>query len=883
MNAVARPTTTVEAEADAAPIALLRTLVVCDLVDSTKLVGAIGDRGAADLFRKHDRMARAMLATHRGREIDKTDGFLLMFDRPVQAVAFALDYLRELRALGDAEQTALAARVGIHVGEVVAWDNSAADIARGAKPLEVEGLTKALAARLMQLALPNQILMSGVAHAFAFRAQGELGECVDALRWRTHGRYRFRGVPDVQAVFEVGEEGLAPLKAPAWSGKAHREMPFWRRPLVLGLELLVVFAMLLVPAWYLLRPESAIAFAQRDWVVVGDLANLTGDVRFDDAVDTAFRVGLEQSRYVNVLSGLKARETIARMQREPTTTRIDRAVGAEIALRDGARALILPTVAEVGGRVRVTVEVVDPHTQTTVWSGSVDGRGAESVLPSLDQLNRQLRLRLGEALASVKEASQPLQNVTTASLDALRAYSLAKREHARGEFDAAGSLYRMAIDLDPGFALAHAGQGLLLSNLGRDDQAKDAYRRALSFADRLGTRDAAYVQALLADHGVPGAALAQWRRLTAMYPDYFPGQGARAMAEYQLANDYEQALVSARKGADAKNANASAALHLVGILELGQERYAEALSAFDAASIRTVTHFHAATFAAQREFAKARAVLGAVGAADFGGSLYGASFEADQGRVAAALQTMQAMSGRASWTKDESRGITISMLGLRVAIGEAGSAAFYRAHAAAFAGDEARDDRLAAAFLLARGGEPALARELLASVPIPDPPADWPVRFNLYRLAAAELALRGGDAARAASLLADLPAATALYARHATALEVAAAAGARDKALEEARWLAAHRGRAYTETATEWALVPFNVATSVLAQLRQAELAQAGGDHDQARVYLQRFRAMWPAAADIPTLAERLRKLEPGSASVTREGQEPARQKPSGS
>ncbi|MFZ1222728.1 MAG: adenylate/guanylate cyclase domain-containing protein, partial [Dokdonella sp.] len=139
---------------------VLRSLVLCDLVDSTALVERLGDREAAELIRKHDRLARTLADRHGGQEIDKTDGFLMMFERPLSAVAFALDYQRGLRQLNAAEKTSLAARVGIHVGEVVIWDNSSEDIAKGAKPVEVEGLVKPVTSRLMNLALPGQILLS---------------------------------------------------------------------------------------------------------------------------------------------------------------------------------------------------------------------------------------------------------------------------------------------------------------------------------------------------------------------------------------------------------------------------------------------------------------------------------------------------------------------------------------------------------------------------------------------------------------------------------------------------------------------------------------------------------------------------------------------------
>jgi len=82
-----------------APAPLLRTLVLCDLADSTALTERLGDLRAAELFRRHDRLARTLVHQFGGREIDKTDGFLMMFDRPIEAVAFALAYQRALREL----------------------------------------------------------------------------------------------------------------------------------------------------------------------------------------------------------------------------------------------------------------------------------------------------------------------------------------------------------------------------------------------------------------------------------------------------------------------------------------------------------------------------------------------------------------------------------------------------------------------------------------------------------------------------------------------------------------------------------------------------------------------------------------------------------------
>ena len=200
----------------------VRSVVVTDLVDSTGLVARVGDAAAHALFIRHDRLARDLLQRFGGREIDKSDGFLLLFAQPSQAVAFALAYHAALRALSAESGEQWRARLGIHVGEVSLHDNAAADIARGAKPVEVEGLAKAIAARLMGLARGGQTLLTGEAFDLARRAGEPLAD--GELGWQAHGRYRFHGLDEPMEVFEVGVVGQAPLSPPTGNPKAVREI-----------------------------------------------------------------------------------------------------------------------------------------------------------------------------------------------------------------------------------------------------------------------------------------------------------------------------------------------------------------------------------------------------------------------------------------------------------------------------------------------------------------------------------------------------------------------------------------------------------------------------------------------------------------------------------
>jgi putative peptide modification system cyclase len=595
--------------------ALLRSVVITDLCDSTALVDRLGDVRATELIRTHDRLLRGLIRENRGQEIDKTDGFLSLFERPIQAVAFALAYQRGLRAFSLEHGVELKARIGLHVGEVMTWQNDLADVAKGAKPTEVEGLAKPVAARLMGMALPGQILLSGVAYTLAHRAEGELGAALSRVQWKAHGDFRFKGVAEAVPVYEIGEESIAPFKAPAWSGKAHREVPLWRRPAMLTFEVLLLLVAIALPAWHFLKPEPAIAFAERDWVVLGDLRNLTGDPRFDDSLEQAFRIGLEQSRHVNVVSRLQVRDGLQRMQHAPDTTAIDRSLGAELALREGARALVIPTIAEIGGRLRFTAEIVDPTSQITVLAASADGSSAEAILGSVDEVNRVLRSGLGEALEAVTQDSKPLEKASTASLDALRAFSLAVEARFQNRIEDALALLDQAIRIDPEFALAHMHRGLLQRDQGNREGSSAAYRKALEHLDRLSTADRLFTEASLSEiEGSPSETIERWRVLAQLYPDQSTAASTYGFFAWSLGNDPVTGEAAYRKALEGtpSGPRQGIAFYGLGATLLAQDRIDEALQAFadyEKTERRFENQLYAAAHAARRDYASAEAAL----------------------------------------------------------------------------------------------------------------------------------------------------------------------------------------------------------------------------------------------------------------------------------
>lgn len=186
----------------------VRALLLTDVVDSTALSETLGDAEMAVLWAAHDRLARDLLPLWRGREIDKTDGMLLLFDAASDAVAYAIAYHRALATLNPP----LKARVGLHVGPVILRENTQSDMARGAKPLEAEGAAKAVAARVMSIANGGQTLLS----ADARNALGEI-----TLRLESHGHWRMKGIADPLELFEIGD-AEAPFAPPPDAAKGYR-------------------------------------------------------------------------------------------------------------------------------------------------------------------------------------------------------------------------------------------------------------------------------------------------------------------------------------------------------------------------------------------------------------------------------------------------------------------------------------------------------------------------------------------------------------------------------------------------------------------------------------------------------------------------------------
>jgi DNA-binding winged helix-turn-helix (wHTH) protein/tetratricopeptide (TPR) repeat protein len=249
-----------------------------------------------------------------------------------------------------------------------------------------------------------------------------------------------------------------------------------------------------VVAW-LTYSRPVYSFNSHDSVLIADFENQTGDPRFDQALETAFTVSMEQSRHANVFPRTRLGGVLALMG-EPADERVTPAVGREICQRENIRGLIVSSITRTGEEYALSAELIDPQTGDTVRSYTERAYGEGHILDALDVIASDIRRDLGETLYQIHENTKPLPQVTTASLDALREYADGAALWHQGKYEDAVTLFRAAIIADPDFAMAHAALGNAYFSFIYNDSQKgnEEYERALAQTSRTTERERMYIQ-----------------------------------------------------------------------------------------------------------------------------------------------------------------------------------------------------------------------------------------------------------------------------------------------------------------------------------------------------------------------------------------------------
>ena len=318
-----------------------------------------------------------------------------------------------------------------------------------------------------------------------------------AAEQRSKGAEAQSGAPTPAAAGESPVFDRPAVRRPSHSSSSLERAFTWKNAAagaVAGLALLVV----VTGGWMLMRalgigPAGTLlargTLDEREPILLADFENRTGEPELAAVVTEAFRVDLSQSSVVQLLDRNHVREVLDRMDEDPEEA-LDRAGAREVALREGVQAVIGGEINRVGSGYVLTAEVIGARDGAVLASRRATASGEADLVEAIDELSERVRERIGESLRTIR-GGQPLEQVTTADLEALRLYSQAVRAlDAAGDAERGVSLLEEAVRRDSAFAMAWRKLGVALSNRSQERaRAVEAFSRAYAHRDRLTERE----------------------------------------------------------------------------------------------------------------------------------------------------------------------------------------------------------------------------------------------------------------------------------------------------------------------------------------------------------------------------------------------------------
>jgi serine/threonine protein kinase/tetratricopeptide (TPR) repeat protein len=349
---------------------------------------------------------------------------------------------------------------------------------------------------------------------------------------------RFQSAKELRVDLErcanpTGTHPFAAKKAALWTRLVHGARLHPISSTLSGL----LMAALLVLAWWTFGARPVLSFAPRDFLLISDFDNQTGEPVFDRSLLTALSVSVEQSAHVNVVPPARIAESLKRMQKNPGD-KVDANTARQICLREGIHALLAPSIARIGQHYALSAQLVNPQDGASVWSGIETANTQDDVLPALGKLAGRVRRGLGESWLRTMKQDRSLPLVTTSSLPALKMYADGEYSWRRGQYSQAVQLWTSALQSDPDFAMAHSALGGAMYSYVYNNpvEGKEHYEKALQLASRTTDREALLMRAQFAhsqNH------FSEARELTEQYLQDYPDDAAMrsSLAHLLRSND----------------------------------------------------------------------------------------------------------------------------------------------------------------------------------------------------------------------------------------------------------------------------------------------------------------------------------------------------------
>jgi serine/threonine protein kinase/tetratricopeptide (TPR) repeat protein len=614
----------------------------------------------------------------------------------------------------------------------------------------------------------------------------------------------------------------------------------------------VLVAILIAGGLYY-RSTHAAKLTEKDTVVLADFANTTGDAVFDGTLKQALAVDLDQSPFLRVVPPAQVQKTLGFMGRSPDE-RLTVDLARDLCLRLGSKAMLSGSIASLGTQYVLTLNAINCQTGDSLAQQQAEASSKEQVLSSLGTAVSKLRSTLGESLASVQKFDVPIEQVTTASLDALKAFAMGNAEFDRGRPLSSLPFYRRAVELDPNFAWVYARMGTVYANAGELEPAKQYHRKAYELKDRVSEREKLYIMEHYYETvtGELDKEIETLELYDRTYPtDSVPGNNL-AIAYSQI-GEFEKAGEAARRSmaADPNSGNAysglSYAYSATGRPDEAQQILDQALKRFPDSEDIHWAALWVALSNDKRDEAQRQLTWGKGKPTEFTFLEIQARALQGEGKLRSSGEVMQqAMEMERSQNLKE---IELSDLGvLAMAQADFGVCDQARKNAATIPTGKTRDADLNAGFVFATCGESAKAEAVVSELNKSYPLDTLVQKLSIPQIRA-RVALQRGDSAKAIEQL-----------RPTEAYQFGYIADGKPVYLRGLAYLQAKQG---SQAVTEFQKVldhkpAFGASPYVsLARLGLARGLVLAGDAAKARIAYQDFFTAWKDAdADIPILKE---------------------------
>jgi DNA-binding winged helix-turn-helix (wHTH) protein/tetratricopeptide (TPR) repeat protein len=256
----------------------------------------------------------------------------------------------------------------------------------------------------------------------------------------------------------------------------------------------VVVALLVAAAALVVRMRRPPPMNEADLVLVSDFVNTTGDPIFDGALKQALTVKLAESPYFSIVPDATTRKTLGLMGRS-ADEHVVPPIAREVCQRESAKVVVGGSILSLGNKFVLDLYTTNCHSGASVARQEIEALDREQVLSKMGQVIPLLRRKLGESVASIQKFDTPIEQATTKSLPALKAFTSGVQKRAQGQDAESIPFFKMAIELDPDFAMAYAGVASVNNNLHQPDLAQDYMEKAFERREHATEREKLSIQA----------------------------------------------------------------------------------------------------------------------------------------------------------------------------------------------------------------------------------------------------------------------------------------------------------------------------------------------------------------------------------------------------